>query len=275
MAQWRNFQQGQPHTVVGTLLVCEGVFSPQLNNSRLLFVWLPNSYTERTNKRYPVLYMHDGDNLFDAYRSFAGEWRVDETLTILEDEGLEAIVVGIPNNEHRMEEYSPYADKRIKLKQGKGNDYLRWIIDTIKPLIDQDFRTLTDVAHTGIMGSSLGGLISLYGFLKHPDVFGFAGVMSPAHWVGNGQIVEMITQAQQPTGKLYMDIGGKEGRSGLSYMQAVRRMADTLKQKGYIDGETLSYVEDEQGSHNEDAWAYRLPDALRFLLRVQTINLME
>jgi predicted alpha/beta superfamily hydrolase len=264
--RWRNFKHGQPHTVVGTLLVSEPLTSAQLGNARELFVWLPNSYERDTHKRYPVLYMHDGNNLFDAYTSFAGEWRVDETLTILEDEGIEAIVVGIPNNEQRMSEYSPFTDTRLKMG-GRADDYLDWIVKDVKPLIDSAFRTRTEREHTGIVGSSMGGLVSLYGFLRYPQTFGVAGALSPSYWFGQGQLFKVVMETPFVGGKVYLDIGGREGRFGAHYMQGVRRLADALLQKGYVDGETLCYVEDAQGKHDEEAWARRLPYALRFLLK--------
>ena len=143
------------HTVVGDLRVQRGVRSPQLNNARDVLLWLPPSYNE-SSRHYAVLYMHDAQNLFDEYTSYIGEWRLDETMLALSAEGLEAIVVGLPNmQDMRRVEYNPYPP-------GRGDDYMRFIVETVKPLIDRDFRTLPDAQHTGIAGSSMGGLISLY-----------------------------------------------------------------------------------------------------------------
>ncbi len=119
---------------------------------RDLHAYLPPSY-ERSDRRFPGLYMHDGQNLFDATTSFAGEWGVDETMEELAVEGLEAIVIGIPHGEDRVREYTPF--------NGGGDEYLAYVVDTVKPLVDSSFRTLSDREHTGIMGSSLGALISL------------------------------------------------------------------------------------------------------------------
>jgi len=119
---------------------------------RDLHAYLPPSY-ERSDRRFPGLYMHDGQNLFDATTSFAGEWGVDETMEELAVEGLEAIVIGIPHGEDRVREYTPF--------NGCGDEYLAYVVDTVKPLVDSSFRTLSDREHTGIMGSSLGALISL------------------------------------------------------------------------------------------------------------------
>lgn len=279
MSSWQNYVEKHPaHTVAGKLLVREQVYSPQLHNRRNVLVWLPNSY-DSSRQRYPVIYMQDGQNLFDAYTSFAGEWQVDETMIRLEDEGLEAIIVGIPNNDRRMYEYSPYPDHRLQVKEGKGDAYLAWLVETVKPMIDHDFRTLPDREQTGIAGSSMGGLISLYGFLKHGSTFGFTGVFSPACWFGSRAIFQTVEQTPFVPGKIYLDIGSEEGdvsrrrqpNAPNYYLMAVRKLSEMLVAKGYVPGETLMYVEDEGGQHNEDAWARRLPAALRFLLKRQGI----
>ena len=162
---------------VGNVRRLGQVHSPELGNHRDIHVYLPPSYAN-SGRHYPVVYMHDGQNLFDHAMSFAGEWGVDETLERIAHEGVEAIVVGVPNmGAARTNEYSPYRDDR--LGGGHGDAYVRFLTDTLKPLVDQQFRTRREPEHTGLAGSSMGGLISLYGFLRRPDVFGFAGVMSP------------------------------------------------------------------------------------------------
>jgi predicted alpha/beta superfamily hydrolase len=274
MSHWRDYRHSHPaNTVVGTLLVNEGIHSPQLNNQRPVLVWLPQSY-EQSDKRYPVLYMHDGQNLFDAYTSYAGEWSVDETMILLEDEGIEAIIVGLPNNDRRLFEYSPYPEPRLQVKKGEGDAYLTWISTTVKPIIDHDFRTLPDRDHTGLAGSSMGGLITLYGFLCYAEVFGCAAVFSPSYWFGQRSIFKTVEDTPYRGGRLYLDIGMEEGytqrrRSDQpnQYALAVRQLGEMLLAKGYQHGENFAYMEDEQGRHNEEAWARRLPNALRFLLR--------
>lgn len=249
---------------MGDLRINDAVYSPQLNNTRHILVWLPPTYAT-SNARFPVLYMHDGDNLFDAYASYAGEWRVDETLTQLAAEGIAAIVVGIPNmGEQRFSEYSPFPHRTHG--KGSGDAYLRFLVETLKPMIDADFRTLPDATHTGIVGSSMGGLISLYGFLQYPAVFGMCGVLSPSFWYGEKTMLERIAKTP-PHGRVYLDIGTKEGtvarstqRLNHTYRDGVRKLRDALK------AYDLLYVEDEGAQHNERAWARRLPKALRFLL---------
>ncbi|MBI5958142.1 MAG: alpha/beta hydrolase, partial [Chloroflexi bacterium] len=183
MAVWRDYSDvypGSDHTITGTIQVCEAVYSPQLDNQRRLFVYLPPSYGQ-TGRRYPVVYMHDGQNLFDAALSFSGEWQVDETLEALSAEGIEAIVVGIPNLDGeitgaRLDEYGPFPSVLRGGRGGRGAEYVAFIADTVKPLIDADFRTLPDRDHTSTAGSSMGGLISLYAFFARPEVFSRAGV---------------------------------------------------------------------------------------------------
>ena len=280
MAGWQSYtDQRSEHTVTGELLITQSVYSPQLQNQRHLLVWLPPSY-RHSERRYPVIYMHDGDNLFDHTVSHSGEWQVDETLTTLADEGLEAIVVGIPNmGDARFSEYSPYMHDNRGV--GLGDAYLRFIIETIKPLIDADFHTLTDAPNTGIAGSSMGGLISLYGFLQHPDVFGLCGSFSPVFWYGDHALYALIQAAATGRGRIYLDVGGSEGivyanlaadgkqmsqaQANDAYRDGVRRLRDELRQREYDDN--LLYIEDAAAQHNEAAWAQRLPAALIFLLQ--------
>jgi predicted alpha/beta superfamily hydrolase len=274
--QWRDYLAGKDpaaHTVSGKLLVVEQVYSPQLQNQRDILVYLPPSY-DSTDRHYPVIYMHDGQNLFDAATSFVGEWQVDETLEQLASEGIEAIAVGIPNiSERRVHELCPFAVRGEC--EGLGDAYLSFIVDMVKPLVDGSFRTKPDRENTGILGSSMGGLISLYGFLTQPAVFGFAGVFSPALWFGDNAIFRRVERTKEfPPGKMYVDVGTNEGGNILKdpakipaysrgYLESVQRMRDLLTAKGC---KQMLYVEDRDAVHNEGAWARRLPDALRFLL---------
>lgn len=243
-------------TVSGTLLTWADFFSPQLDNTRDIHVYLPPSYSDEI-RRFPVLYMQDGQNLFDSGTSYAGnEWRVDETMEMLADEGIEAIVVGLNHTyDQRISEYNPYPHQW----QGRGGAYLQFLTETVKPLIDSDFHTLPDREHTGIMGSSMGGLISLYAFFYTSETFGFAGVMSPALWVGGGAIYQDIERAPFAPGKIYLDNGTRES--------SARSMNQVLLRKGYRAGIDLRYVVEQDAEHTETAWARRLPDALRFLLK--------
>jgi predicted alpha/beta superfamily hydrolase len=267
------FRGGGRHTVVGRVLVLPGLQSPQLADRRDILVLLPMDATT-SGRRYPVLYMHDGQNLFDAVTSFAGEWQVDETMASLAPEGIGAIVVGIPNGgSRRIAEYTPYRDARRPEPTGAGPEYVAFITDTVKPVIDAAFPTRPEPAATGIMGSSLGGLISIWALFERPDAFGFAGAMSPALWSGRA-LQSLIVRKPGLPGRLYLDVGGREGgveeEGGLersaAYLRSVRDLRRTLLGHGFDEGRNLFYVEDPQAIHQESAWARRLPAALRFLL---------
>jgi predicted alpha/beta superfamily hydrolase len=264
MTIWQDYraQANNEHTVVGNLKLLQGVWSPQLSNRRDLLVHLPASY-DLQNKRYPVIYMHDGQNLFDQATSFSGEWRVDETMEALGQTGLEAIVVGIPNmGAERCDEYSPFRDPRAG--GGKGDQYLEFIIRTVKPLIDRDFRTLPDRSHTGIVGSSMGGLISLYAFFHYPKIFGFVGAMSPSLWFAKHAIFPYIRKARFVPGTIYLDVGTEEGANTLL---DARQMHVLLLQKGYSSNKDLFYEEVQGAGHTESAWADRLHHPLSLMLR--------
>jgi predicted alpha/beta superfamily hydrolase len=266
---WKDYQMTaeEGHTVVGTVMVLEGVESPELGNARDLLVYLPPSYA-RGDRRYPVIYMHDGQNLFDRATSFGEEWEVDQTLEDASAEGLEAIVVGIPNTPARLDEYSPFPDPAHK-QGGRGDAYVDFVVKTVKPIIDRDVRTRPERPATGIAGSSMGGLISLYAFFRNPEVFGFVGVMSPAFWFGGHRIYDWVRERPFAPGRIYLDVGTGEGREELN---DTRRMKALLEEKGYRDGHDLLFYVELGGRHNERAWARRLHQALRFLLAVPPRN---
>ncbi len=266
-AEWQDYPAGDEHTVVGTIKVSRPLYGPAAGTRRRLLVYLPPSYY-KAERRYPVLYMHDGQNVFDAASSYAGEWQVDETMEALSAEGIEAIVVGIANSGRgRLVDYSAHIHSHYG---GGGADaYVNFMAQEIKPLIDSSFRTLPDRAHTGLMGSSMGGSISLYALLTRPDVFGFAGVMSPAFWWSEGTIFTFVEATPFVGGRIYMDVGDSEspgipGRRD-RYVNDAVRMAALLRKKGYTP-DNLHFMVEAGGEHHESAWARRLPGALRFLL---------
>jgi len=258
-AQWMDYRERHPHgehSIAGTVRVLPDFSSDSLGNQRDISVYLPPSY-DHAQRHYPVIYFQDGQNCFDRATSFAGvEWGVDETLQHLAGEGLEVIAVGIPHaGEARVREYNPFAN----VWRGEGEAYLDFLLTSLKPVIDRDFRTLPDRRHTGIFGSSMGALISLYAFFRHPYAFGMVGAMSPAFWVGHGAIYRYVEQAMFNDGRIYLDNGTRE--------MSARQMHRLLVQRGYQDEANLRYVIEKEGEHTESAWARRLPDALRFLLR--------
>jgi predicted alpha/beta superfamily hydrolase len=239
------------------------VWSPQLRNRRAVDVYLPSSYPSGLS--YPVVYMHDGQNLSDPATAFAGTWELEATIERLAARGREAIVVGIANTEQRLSEYSPFPDRR----HGGGNAdaYLEFVATTLKTRIDRMFRTEPARDHTAIVGSSMGGLVSLYAAFRFPSIFGRAGVMSPSIWFGQGAVLDFIAQARTPRGRLYLDVGMQEGAGTL---KDARRLGRLLVRRGFRRtpraASALRYVEDPQGRHQEAAWARRLEGALDFLL---------
>jgi predicted alpha/beta superfamily hydrolase len=249
-------------TPPGSLYVLPDVFSPQLFNSRDVYVYLPPSYG-RGDYRFPVVYMQDGQNLFDPALSFAGSWRVDLAMTAAARLGFEAIVVGVANTgSGRLDEYGPWLEPSVGAG-GVADLYVDFLLETLKPQIDDEFRTLPEPEQTGIAGSSMGGLVSLYGFFRAPHAFGFCAALSPALWFGQRKIFSWVRNADAPRGRIYLDMGTHEGGHTL---QDARRLRDTLVKKGYAEGEDLRYVEDEGARHHEAAWRRRFKKALPFLL---------
>src|SRR3954471_17135483 len=190
------------------------IWSPQLRNRRAVDVYLPDSYGQG-RQRYPVVYAQDGQNLSDPSIAFGGTtWQLERALAYVRDRGIEAIVVGLHNTgEARLAEYSPFAD--AKHGGGAGTRYLRFVADTVKPRIDAAYRTRRDRDNTAIAGSSMGGLIALYGFFMRPSPFGRAAVMSPSIWFGGRQILGFVENARYTRGRIYLDVGTAEGAGTL------------------------------------------------------------
>jgi predicted alpha/beta superfamily hydrolase len=243
------------------LEVLPNFYSPQLDNRRDVLVQLPASY-QQSDRTYPVLYMQDGQNLFDPGTSYAGDWKLGKVMAVAARNGLEAIVVGIPNmGVQRVTEYSPFVDPVAG--GGAGNRYLDFVIETLKPAIDERFRSRPGRAHTGIAGSSMGALLSLYGFFRAASIFGFAGVLSPSLWFAGGAIFSIVESAAYVPGRLYLDIGALEGPK---HVTRARRMRDLLRAKGYRLGDELRWLESRSGSHDEASWGRRFARALPFLV---------
>jgi predicted alpha/beta superfamily hydrolase len=228
---------------------------------RGLTVYLPPSY-DRGERHYPVLYMQDGQNLFDPEESFAGSWRVDIAMDQAAARGFEGIAVGVPNaGVGRLAEYSPFDD--VEGGPGRGREYVTYLAETIKPLVDARYRTIPGRGTTCVAGSSMGGLISLFAFFARPDVFGAAAAMSPSLWYADRAIFGAVEAAPFRSGRLYLDVGRREGEETV---EDARRLRDLLLAKGYRKGDQLRYVEDPAGGHEEAAWSRRLRAALPFLL---------
>lgn len=228
---------------------------------RDLTVYLPPSYA-LGEQHYPVLYMQDGQNLFDPEESFAGSWRVDLAMDHAATRGFEGIAVGIRHaGEERLAEYSPFDDP--EMGPGRGREYVEYLAESIKPLVDARYRTIPGRGTTCVAGSSMGGLISLFGFFARPDVFGAVAAMSPSLWYAERAIFEAVEAAPFQPGRIYLDVGRREGEETLA---DARRLRDLLVAKGYRKGDQFRYVEDRAGGHEEAAWGRRLRAALPFLL---------
>ena len=263
MGEWREYPlAGTGATGQVALRVLPGVLSPQLRNYRDLVVALPPGYADSATP-HPVLYLQDGQNVFDPATSYAGDWNLIPALERAAPTGAAPIVVGIPNmGRRRRYEYGPFRD--IIHGGGGGDRYLAFVAETVKPLVDASFRTRPERSHTVIAGSSLGGLISLYGLFRYADVFGAAGVLSPALWFAGGAIFRFVEdQADLSVGRIYLDVGTGEGSETL---RDVRRLRDLLLAAGRVPGRDFSYREEEGGEHDEVAWGRRFGEALPFLL---------
>ena len=262
---------GGTHTAQPNVSILKDSFyMPQLNRYRRIWIYVPPDYST-SSKKYPVLYMHDGQNLFDSFYSFAGEWEIDESLNKLSVQGNSAcIVVGIDNGgTERLNEYSPWINPAYG--GGEGDLYARFIVETLKPYIDQKYRTLQDRLNTGIMGSSMGGLISFYAGLKYQNVFGKIGIFSPSFWF-SAECYTFAAQAQKKSDmKIYFLAGGQE--SGVA--QNCKNMIDVLKSSGFSNDE-LILKEVPSGQHSEWFWKQEFPAAYLWMFPATTeINMIK
>jgi predicted alpha/beta superfamily hydrolase len=241
---------------IGMVSIVAGFESPQLKNRRSLRIYLPPSYQENAAKRYPVLYMHDGQNLFDAKSAAYGtEWGIDETVNQLVATGVmdEVIVVGIDNTPDRIAEYTPCCDP--KHGGGKLDAYQAFVVDTVKPAIDKMLRTLPGKDNTAIMGSSMGAIASLVIAQNRPDVFSKAGGVSSSFWWNDKALVRQIP-ARVPV-RFYIDAGTDGDR-----IEETMQMRDAMLARGYVAGADLLYYQAEGGSHDEKSWAARVAKPL-------------
>ncbi|HEY8134604.1 MAG TPA: alpha/beta hydrolase-fold protein [Candidatus Limnocylindrales bacterium] len=280
-AGWKPYAEVHKgdNTITGTVLVWPKVAGDPGIPGREICVYLPPSLARSLaageggghgGRRYPVLYFMDGQNVFDAKTSYIGvEWAADEALEKLAEDGIEAIAVAVANHgDDRMNEYNPWRSSlkwrgRAHPTGGKGDAYLEWLVGTVKPLIDRSLPTRAERMATGIVGSSMGGLISLYALFAQRAVFGLAGVMSPAVAFSDYRVVALIEEAPLPPTRIHLDMGWREWRGAT---RDARKVRDALLSRGFELDRDLHYVEERNARHNEAAWARRLPDALRFLL---------
>src|SRR6186997_775021 len=242
-------------------------YIPQLKRTRRVWIYLPPTYNSST-KKYPVLYMHDGQNIFDDATSFSGEWGVDEAIDTLGLKTKECIVVGIDNGgDKRLNEYCPYdfslngIAANNKTNVGEGRKYVGFLVKTLKPFIDKKYRTLRDSKNTFTAGSSMGGLISMYAVLEYPKVFGCAGVFSPAFWVGPKIFDDIKAKGKKVNAKIYFYAGDQEGESMVPMtIRAFNEMHRVSKSK-------MAEVIRAGGKHNEPRWRMEFPLFYEWLMK--------
>lgn len=271
VANWAHGEARQP-SKTGDITQ---VLVPDFLDDRPVWVYLPPGYHEDPERRFPVLYMFDGQNVFDDASSFAGEWKVDETLEELISAGLVVplIVVAVANgSDQRTEEYTPWYSSSREVGGG-GGKHLRTWIEILLPYIETHFRTLTGPENRGLAGSSFGGLMTLFGAYTHPEVFGKFGAFSTTFMYAGGRLPDMMAKKEKPDVTIYMDMGTHEGghfqdKNGNGIADAIdslRRVQDILTSQGFVGGWDLLVVEGEGHRHNEFYWAQRFPEAVQFL----------
>lgn len=261
------FAHGKPQ-ITGDYQIFRSFSSENLHYNRDIIVWLPPSYSVDKNRRFPVLYMHDGRNIFDPSTSFSGiDWGVDEAMTDGINNGslIEAIVVAVDNTPDRMSEYTPFPDP--KHLGGNGESYVKFLVDELKPFIDNRFRTLADPANTHIGGSSLGGLISLYAGISRPETFGGIIAMSPSIWWADGKIVEWILASDLNNwqGKIWMDMGTKESATTLYKIRDLAKAIDA----NFPDLGGFKYREFYGATHSEACWRSRIHLPLKHIFSIE------
>ncbi len=253
VAAWADDFAQPPKRTTALPQVCvldSAFFIPQLNRHRRISVYVPQGYA-RTHRRYPVLYMQDGQNVFDDSTSFAGEWNVDETLAALPDKA-QSIVVAIDNGgDTRLNEYAPYDGAPFGI--GQGAAYADFLAHTLKPYIHKRFRVKRGRRHTAIAGSSMGALISFYTMLRYPKAFGSAGVFSPSFWIAPALKDDIAKYAPAVRGRIYFYAGKAESNEMVPDMLAV------FEQMAKISKVKMTTVIRTDGHHDEARWRVEFP----------------
>lgn len=235
--------------------------------TRKAYLYLPDSYKENPQKRYPVLYMFDGHNVFfDSHATYGKSWGMKD---YMDKTGTELIIAAVECNhspDHgRLKEYTPFtfSDKKLGLIPAKGKLYMDWLTKVFKPEIDRTYRTLSDRAHTFICGSSMGGLMSLYGVLEYNQIFGKAAALSPSVWVANGRISQLAAcAALKPDTTIYMDYGSEELKNHDRMLKLFGNVADTLLLRNvYLTSRIIP-----GGTHCEASWEKQIPFFIPLLL---------
>ena len=221
--------------------------APELNCSKKIWLYLPKNYT-KTSKKYPTIYMQDAQNLFDSKTAFSGEWNIDETLDSID---AQVIIIGIEHGgEKRLDELTPF--KNQKYGGGNADNYLDFIVKTLKPHIDSLYRTKTESKNTCLFGSSLGGLVSFYALLKYPEVFGKAGVFSPSFWFNRNEIFNKMSETKSFKAKVYLLCGDNEGDDDM--IKDLNNMEFAINSKRCSCLKLNKKIIVKGGQHNEKLW---------------------
>lgn len=269
--EWQDRYPSRPRVSTASKnvhIIDTAFWIPQLKRTRRIWIYLPSNYSA-SKQHYPVIYMHDGQNIFDDATSFSGEWGVDECIDTMR---VKCIVVGIDNSESkRINEYCPY-DFSLKslglsnadtLNKGEGGLYVDFLVRTLKPFIDKNYRTLSDKNHTFIAGSSMGGSISMYALLKYPKVFGGAGVFSPAFWVGPKIFDDIKANGKKVNARIYFYAGKQESETMVPLtMKAFDAMSKISRSK-------MTTVIRDEGKHNEATWRKEFPLFYKWIMQIK------
>lgn len=252
----------KPPLLQGRLHRTKAFQIPGLETQHHLTLYLPPGY-EQSDRPYPVAYLFDGQNLFDDHGSFAGGWHFHHALNVRATLGETVpIVVGIHHGPNRAEELTPWPIEEVH--KAKGDALLDWVVGPLQTMVKEDLRVLDGPDHTLIGGSSLGGLLALYGFFRHNDVFGKVLSMSPSLWVKEGEIFHYVAKARcAGDPRIYLDCGAHEAEGIV--IEHAEWMADLLKRKGFMENYHYMWRPDPRGHHSEKCWRRRLPMALRYL----------
>lgn len=230
----------------------------QLNVEKTIWVYTPKSYLFKKRKKYPVVYMHDGQNLMDEKTAYAGTWKICETLDSLQ---LEVIVIGIAHgNEKRLEELTPF--QHPKYGGGKADAYLKFVFETLKPYVDKNYRTKSDAKNTLMMGSSLGGLVTFYAGIKYASQIGKIGVFSPSFWFSE-EIYLLAKNQEKWHTKTYFMCGDTESEN---LVEEVQKMVQIVHEKSKNKEDILVKIV-PKGTHQEWLWAQEFGEALQWLLK--------
>jgi len=258
---WTSVSNKKSTASKNVSIISENFEIPQLNRTRRIWIYLPPDY-DGSKKSYPVIYMHDGQNLFDESTAFSGEWQVDETLDELyKNKKFGLIVIGIDHGgSKRTDEYSPWKNAKYN-GGGEGDAYLDFIVNTLKPYMDKNYRTLNNKQNTAIMGSSLGGLISHYSALKYPQTFGLIGIFSPAFGFSEDCYDFASKHSTIEDIRMYFLAGDDESPTMVSNMN---KMITLMKSTGFDQQNILSKVV-SGGEHNEKLWRENFEEAISWL----------